>query len=82
MKRLYGAVLGVCLTFATMTVFGQPRECHPRLVRAIEALREAKAYMEEAPHDFGGHKREAIPSLRGSPIHQLELARGYRPHER
>jgi hypothetical protein len=67
MKRLYGAVLGVCLTFATMTVFGQPREYHPRLVRAIEALREAKAYMEEAPHDFGGHKREAIQACAEAP---------------
>jgi hypothetical protein len=72
--------LGISLTFATMTVFGQSREYHPRLVRAIEALREAKAYMEEAPHDFG-HKREAIRACEEA-IRQLELAQGYRPRER
>jgi hypothetical protein len=61
-----------------MTVFGQPREFHPRLVRAIEALRRGKAYMEEAPPDFGGHKREGIRSCNEA-IRQLELARAYRP---
>ena len=78
MKLLYGTVLGICLTFATMTLFGQPREFHPRLVRAIESLRDAKAYMEEAPHDFGGHKREAIRAC-DEAIRQLEIARAYRP---
>ena len=78
MKVLYGAVLGICLTFAATTVVGQPREFHPRLVRAIEALRDARAYLEAAPHDFGGHKREAIRAC-DEAIHQLDLARAYRP---
>ena len=78
MKLLYGTVLGICLTFAATTAVGQPRELHPRLVRAIEALRDAKAYLEAAPHDFGGHKREAIRAC-DEAIHQLDLARAYRP---
>lgn len=78
MKLLYGTILGIVLTFTTMTVFGQPREFHPRLVRAIEQLRDARAYLEAAPHDFGGHKREAIRAC-DEAIHQLDLARAYRP---
>jgi hypothetical protein len=78
LKLLYGTVLGIFLTFAATTAVGQPREFHPRIVRAIEALRDAKAYLEEAPHDFGGHKREAIHAC-DEAIRQLELARGYRP---
>ena len=80
MKLLYGTILGIFLTFAAMTLVGQPREreYHPRLVRAIESLRDAKVYLEEAPHDFGGHKREAIRAVNEA-IRQLEFARGYRP---
>jgi len=78
MKVLYGTILGIFLTFGTMTVVGQPREFHPRLVKAIESLRDAKAYLESAPHDFGGHKRQAIRAVDDA-IRQLELARAYRP---
>ena len=79
MKFVSGIVLGILLTFATMTLSGQPeREFHPRIGRAIEALRDARAYMEEARHDFGGHKAAAIRACDDA-IRQLELARGYRP---
>ena len=78
MKFVTGIVLGILLTFASITLSGQPREFHPRLVRAIESLRDARAYLEEAPHDFGGHKREAMRAVDDA-IRQLELARAYRP---
>jgi hypothetical protein len=48
------------------------------LVKAIESLRDAKAYLESAPHDFCGHKREAIRAVDDA-IRHLELARAYRP---
>jgi hypothetical protein len=32
---------------------------HP-LHKALEELREAKRELEKAPHDFGGHKKEAL----------------------
>ena len=37
---------------------------HPRIAAAIRELEEAIRYMEAAPHDFGGHKAEAIRSSR------------------
>ena len=48
-------------------------EKHPRLQRAIEELKAVKAHLEKAPHDFGGHKADAIKSVTEA-IKQLELA--------
>ena len=50
---------------------------HPRLAAAITALRDARAYLSEAPHDFGGHKDKAIRACDDA-IRQLELAMAYR----
>jgi len=33
---------------------------HPAMFRAISALRSAKQDMENAGHDFGGHKKAAL----------------------
>jgi len=39
---------------------------------AIGSLRRAKAHLEMAAHDFGGHRMEALKSTEEA-IHQLEL---------
>jgi hypothetical protein len=77
MKFVTGVVLGIALSIGASGLLAQ-REFHPRLARAIESLRDARAYMQEAPHDFGGHKVEAIRAT-DEAIKQLELARAYRP---
>ena len=60
MKFILGIVLGVVLT-AGVSLFAQnERAMHPRIATAIAALKDARAYMAEAPHDFGGHKAAAI----------------------
>jgi hypothetical protein len=56
------------------------RAMHPRIARAIEALRDARAYMAEAPHDFGGHKAEALRATDNA-IRQLNFALAYRGRE-
>ena len=53
---------------------------HPRIAKAIHEMEDAIAYMEAAPHDFGGHKREAIEATRRA-IEQLKLALAFRAHE-
>ncbi len=50
---------------------------HPRIVAAIHELEDAIAYMEKAPHDFGGHKAEAIRASREA-VQQLRKALAYR----
>jgi len=76
-KMLQGIVIGVVLT-AGAGLLAQPREFHPRLAAAITAIRDARAYMMEAPHDFGGHKAAAVHAC-DEAIRQLDLARAYRP---
>ena len=50
---------------------------HPRIVKAIKELDSAIEYLEKAPHDFGGHKAEAIAASREA-VKQLKLALAYR----
>lgn len=50
---------------------------HPRIVAAIRDLEDAIAYMEAAPHDFGGHKAAAMAASRKA-IMQLKKAMTFR----
>ena len=53
---------------------------HPRIAKAIRDLEDAVAYMEAAPHDFGGHKAAAIRDSRAA-IEQLRRALAYRARQ-
>jgi len=78
MRFISGMVLGVVLSAGMMTLSAQnERAMHPRIAKAIEALRDAREYMEHAPHDFGGHKVAAIRST-DSAIRDLQFALAYR----
>jgi hypothetical protein len=58
----------VALSFFLITsapIMAQPtmageKAGHPRIAKAIHAIEDAVAYMRAAPHDFGGHRVEAI----------------------
>ena len=54
------------------TLAATPAERHPEIREALESLRRAKAHMEHAAHDFGGHRVEAIEATNQA-IKQLEL---------
>jgi hypothetical protein len=53
-----------------------PRARHPAIHRAIEALERAKADMQAAAHDFGGHRVDALAACDNA-IAQLKLALQY-----
>lgn len=78
MKRfITGTFFGIVLSAGTL-MFAQPeRIWHPRIHQAIAQLRDARAYLQEAPHDFGGHKTAAIRAV-DEAIRQLEFAEAYR----
>jgi len=81
MKFISGIVLGVVLSAGTWTLLAQnERAMHPRIAAAITALKDARAYMQAAPHDFGGHKAEAIRAT-DEAIRQLNFALAYRARE-
>ncbi len=50
---------------------------HPRIARAIQGLQDAIDYLQAAPHDFGGHKVEAIRASREA-IVQLQKVLTFR----
>jgi hypothetical protein len=55
---------------------------HPRLAKAIGSLKDAVEYMRAAPHDFGGHKEDAIRACEEAE-RQLRFALEYRgEHDR
>ena len=56
------------------------RAMHPRIANAITALRDAREYMQAAPHDFGGHKAEAVRAT-DEAIRQLNFALRYRARQ-
>ncbi len=78
MRFISGMVLGVVLSAGMMTLSAQNEKAmHPRIAKAIEALKDAEAYMKAAPHDFGGHKAAAMRSADAA-IRDLNLALAYR----
>jgi hypothetical protein len=52
------------------------KERHPEIRRAIKALEVAKAHLEHADHDFGGHRVKALEDCDRA-IEQLKLALKY-----
>ena len=52
------------------------REPHPEIRKAIDALERAKKDMQNASHDFGGHRVNAIAACDRA-IEQLRLALQY-----
>ena len=51
----------------------EKKERHPYIRAAIRDLREAKKELQDAAHDFGGHRKEALEAVDVA-IKQLELA--------
>lgn len=59
---------GTLATAGTVAIAGlalaagvaEAQEHHPEIRRAIAALEKAKTYMQNAAHDFGGHREEAL----------------------
>jgi len=51
-------------------------ERHPRIRSAIRELEAAKAELQKAPHDFGGHRADAVVAVDRA-IEQLRIALQY-----
>jgi hypothetical protein len=78
MRFVSGIVVGIMLCVGTWTLSAQnERAMHPRIAAAITAIKDARAYLSQAPHDFGGHKDSAIRACDNA-IRELNLALAYR----
>jgi hypothetical protein len=81
MKTFRSVVLGVLIGAGSMMLFGQgERAMHPRISAAITSINDAIAYMDAAPHDFGGHKAAALRASHEA-VTQLKEALRYRGKE-
>ena len=49
---------------------------HPQIAAALHALDGAKQHLQEAAHDFGGHRVDAIRAI-DEAHHQLEICMQY-----
>jgi hypothetical protein len=49
---------------------------HPQIHAAIDALQRAKMHLQEAAHDFGGHRVDAIRAI-DEASRQLEICLQY-----
>jgi len=55
----------------------QEKAQHPHISKAIQELHEAIKELEQAPHDFGGHRAAAVDASKNA-IQQLQQALQYR----
>lgn len=83
MKRL-PFLLGLTLATSSLVPLAaaaettqQEKAAHPNIARAVDELEEAIRYMQAAPHDFGGHKADAIKASKEA-ARQLRAALQYR----
>jgi hypothetical protein len=87
---LTAVILGLALAFASAVPAAhaakaapaQPAaasptpEEHPQIHDALVALRQAKAHLQSAKHDYGGHRSDALRATEEA-IHQLEICLKY-----
>ncbi len=76
--RTLGAMLGAVPLLAHGQAQGnderrERNERHPEIRQAIGSLERAKRHLQEAAHDFGGHRADALRAC-DTAIEQLKLA--------
>jgi type II secretory pathway component PulM len=63
MKRKTTVILTVMALMLAFTPTSPAFERHPEIRAALDALRNAKAHLEHAAHDFKGHRIDAIRAI-------------------
>lgn len=72
-----GFLVAAAMPAANAQNMGTEAAAHPRIVRAIQNLEDAVAYLEAAPDVFGGHKGAAIQASRAA-IAELRASLAFR----
>jgi len=76
MKHRVMSSLAVIALMLTLSSPSPAAGRHPQIHDAIRALRNAKAHLQEAAHDFGGHRVDAIRAI-DEAERQLEICLQY-----
>jgi hypothetical protein len=72
MKQKAVGALAVIAVMLTFTPALPARGVHPEIQAALEAMRTARTHLQEAKHEFHGHRAAAIKHLDGA-IHEAEV---------
>ena len=77
--RRFFSVLALIVILATAFVAGRATADQPHMQRALESLKAAKAELDAADADKGGHRAKAI-ALTNDAIAEVERGIGYARH--
>ena len=77
--RIMSLAAMFALLFALSPASPAQGERHPQIQAAIQALENAKHHLQEASHDFGGHRADALRAT-DEAIHQLQICLQYDKH--
>lgn len=76
MRKRMMSVLAVLALMMALAPSSPAAGRHPQIQEALQALRNARAHLMEAAHDFHGHKADAIKAT-DEAIRQLEICMQY-----
>jgi hypothetical protein len=74
-KKMMGAFAVLGLMFV-LSMPSPAFEGHPEIRAALESLHNAKVHLEQAKHDFHGHRADAIKAINEA-TRQLEICLQY-----
>jgi hypothetical protein len=80
MKKITSMLLTLSLMGLILVPVAQAKERYPNIDKAIMALKAAERDLNRAPHDFGGHKADAMAACETA-IRQLQLAKQFKNEE-
>jgi hypothetical protein len=70
-RRAFMVLGGAAVGVAAMPAVAHAAR-HPKIAGAIDALQEAREYLQKADHDFHGHRKEALRKLNDA-IDELKI---------
>jgi len=76
MKQRVLGLFAVMAMFLALVPATSARGRHPEIREALDALRNARAHLAAASHDYHGHRADAIRAT-DEAIHQLEICMEY-----
>jgi hypothetical protein len=79
-RRVTTVLATICVALAAAAVSNAQKERHPQIRKAIAALDRAKVDLQQADHDFCGHRVEALEATNRA-LEQLNKALNYDKHE-
>jgi len=76
MKRKIATAFALLVMTLALSAGAPAEGRHPEIHAALESLRNARAHLNAAAHDYQGHRVEAIKAI-DEAIHQLEICMKY-----